>query len=357
MQRKGSETLVVVIPAYQPTESLVKIVEQIKEFTDYTVLVVNDGSDKECNKYFDKIKNISIVLHHKANFGKGTALKTALSFIKHNFENTDYIVTADADGQHLIGDIIQIAETARRNPGKLILGSRDFNDKKVPFKSKFGNKLTHYIFTSASGVSIEDTQTGLRAFPAEWIGEMAKIEGVKYEYEMNTLFWATKNGHGIIEHPISTVYISNNIATHYSPFRDSFKIFLVIAKFAISSFASFLIDYFLFLIFTGLTADATATVSTFVSTYSARAVSSTCNFLINKNMVFENKENSKQCLIKYYIVVVGIMIINPLIQLFYNQVLFIPTAIAKLITELTCFPINYIMQRKFVFKPATKGKI
>lgn len=44
----------------------------------------------------------------------------------------------------------------------LILGTRDSNGKEVPFKSRYGNKLTGLVFHFLYGVRICDTQTGLR---------------------------------------------------------------------------------------------------------------------------------------------------------------------------------------------------
>ncbi len=53
----------------------------------------------------------------------------------------------------------------------LVLGSRDFMGS-VPFRSRFGNAITHLIFALSTGHHIADTRTGLRAYPAgmlEWL--------------------------------------------------------------------------------------------------------------------------------------------------------------------------------------------
>ena len=45
----------------------------------------------------------------------------------------------------------------------LVLGVRDFSDKNVPTRSKFGNVITRNVLYSFVGQKVSDTQTGLRA--------------------------------------------------------------------------------------------------------------------------------------------------------------------------------------------------
>ena len=74
----------------------------------------------------------------------------------------------------------------------MVIGSRCFTGD-VPFRSKFGNTVTRYIFKLVSGVSIWDTQSGLRAFSFDMIPFLLNIKGDRYEYEINVLLEAAKN--------------------------------------------------------------------------------------------------------------------------------------------------------------------
>lgn len=47
----------------------------------------------------------------------------------------------------------------REHPNALVLGSREFTGE-VPFKSRWGNRITRFVYALASGVHIGDTQTG-----------------------------------------------------------------------------------------------------------------------------------------------------------------------------------------------------
>lgn len=141
------------------------------------------------------------------NQGKGQALKTTFAYIQQQ-NSYGTVVTADADGQHKIWDIFRTANKASENPNKLILGVRAFTGK-VPLRSYFGNSLTKALFKLQTGVGVTDTQTGLRAFTTNLIPFMLKIEGNRYEYEMNMLLEASKE-YQILEVPIETVYINDN---------------------------------------------------------------------------------------------------------------------------------------------------
>ena len=269
----------IVIPAYQPDNKLIKLIEKIHEKSDFHILVIDDGSSSKCQKIFDKAEQYATVLRHQVNQGKGQALKTAFSYIQEqNIYGT--VVTADADGQHKIWDIFRTANKASENPNKLILGVRAFTGK-VPLRSRFGNSLTKALFKLQTGVGVTDTQTGLRAFTTNLIPFMLKIEGQRYEYEMNMLLEATKE-YEILEVPIETVYINDNEGSHFRPIRDGLMIYKNIFKFALSSFSSFLVDYLVYAIAILFLPTAPTGLRIFLANGLARVTSSVFNYSTNK---------------------------------------------------------------------------
>ena len=136
----------VVIPAYQPSEMLPDLVKKVVA-TGYGVIVVDDGSAPDKQWIFEQLNNLTgvVVLHHVENTGKGAALKTAFAYIRKLEDATIYIVTMDADGQHLPEDMERTIMAARLHPGSLVLGVRNF-DKDIPLRSKLGNKITRTVF-------------------------------------------------------------------------------------------------------------------------------------------------------------------------------------------------------------------
>ena len=129
--------IIPLIPAYCPEPALLDLVKALlaKDFAH--VVVVNDGSDARCDTIFtqlSKMEQVS-VLHHAVNLGKGAALKTGFNFIASRFPEISGCVTLDADGQHAVEDVCEVAQFLNDQPQKLVVGVRRFKAE-VPWRSK-----------------------------------------------------------------------------------------------------------------------------------------------------------------------------------------------------------------------------
>ena len=284
------------------------------------------------------------------NQGKGQALKTAFQFIK---EQNSYgtVVTADADGQHKIWDIFRTANKASEKPNKLILGVRAFTGK-VPLRSRFGNSLTKAFFKLQTGVGVTDTQTGLRAFTTNLISFMLKIEGQRYEYEMNMLLEASKE-YEILEVPIETVYINDNEGSHFRPIRDGLMIYKNIFKFALSSFSSFLVDYLVYAIAILFLPTVPAGLRIFLANSIARVTSSIFNYSTNKKLVFKNEDGLVKTGMGYFGLAVELFVLDTLLIRLFYAVFGINLLLVKIIVGILLFAVSWTIQKKFIFKERT----
>ena len=154
----------ILIPTYEPTIKLIKLIEEIQDLTQIPIIVVNDGSDKKYQEIFKTIQEKHIkILTHDNNKGKGEALKTGIQYLL-QIGDTQGCVCADSDGQHRAKDIVKIAQELQASKKDMILGVRNFKGNEIPFRSKFGNTLSKILFHEMTGERIIDTQTGLRAY-------------------------------------------------------------------------------------------------------------------------------------------------------------------------------------------------
>ena len=119
----------------------------------------------------------------------------------------------------------------------MVLGSRKFTGQ-VPLRSRFGNSVTRGVFAITTGSKVYDTQTGLRGFPHHMLDWLCEIPGDRFEYEMNMLLAARREGYAIREVFIETVYLEENKSSHFRPLVDSMRIYLPILAFSASSAAS-----------------------------------------------------------------------------------------------------------------------
>lgn len=116
-----------------------------------------------------------------------------------------------------------------------------------------------------------------------------------------------------------------------------------IFKFVSSSLICAIIDYLLYLIIVLFTNNVV------LSNYSARFVSSIVNYNINKNVVFENKNNKTRYIIEYFILVIFIIIVNTT-MLKYLVDAGMNKYFTKIIIEGILFIFSYLIQKKIIFK-------
>jgi hypothetical protein len=193
-----------------------------------------------------------VVLSHKQNAVKGCALKTGFAYILRESKELNGVITAGADGQHLVDDIIKVADAISGAERKIVLGARKFTGK-VPLRSAIGNSITRNVFSLVSGVRISDTQTGLRGFPVSLLPWLISLEGERFEYEMNMLLFAKSAGYGITETEINTVYLPGNRSSHFRTVRDSARVYFPFFKFCFSGITSAFVDYTLLFVFQWMT--------------------------------------------------------------------------------------------------------
>ncbi len=341
--------IIALIPAYEPEENMLDLLENIKKDTDMDIVVVNDGSSDACKDIFSKAKEFAKVLEHEVNKGKGRALKTGLNYINDNYRGEYIVVTMDADGQHTIEDALKICDLVKKSPDILVLGKRFFGED-VPLRSRLGNAMTRLVYKIATGVKVYDTQTGLRAFSYKLLPLMLEIKGERYEYEINVLMECSKNNIEIKEIDIATIYINNNSGSHFNVFKDSYRIYKEIFKFCAASIICFLVDYALYCIGLVFTVSLGKGLSTVVSNVFARIVSSVLNFTLNKKVVFKRKGNTLKLAISYFMLALCILAGNTIVLKMFVEVFNIDTKIAKLITELIFFIISWFIQKFLIFK-------
>jgi len=274
--------IAILIPSFNPDDNLTNLVAALSAYSWSQMVIVDDGSSDDTQLIFGKLRTVDNVhvIRHSNNQGKGASLKTGIKYIDDNSEILKGIITVDADGQHLVEDIKKIAKYAQDRENDVIFGVRSFG-KNTPFRSKFGNKLTKYLLYIFNGISVDDTQTGLRYLPVSIFNELLALPGNRYEYELECLFTINHLGYDIKQIQIKTVYLNDNKGSYFRPLIDSAKIYMVFARFSFSSLLSFGLDIVMFAIFLSYLQ------SIFIATMVARTISGVFNFILNRNLVFQ----------------------------------------------------------------------
>ena len=333
----------VLIPAYNPTDQLVDLTQQLSVKDVDAIVIVNDGSNDVSHKaIFARVKELPkvMMIDHEINRGKGAALKTGLIHIQEHVE-TSGVVTADADGQHITKDVLAIGQAISKDSNTLLLGSRAVDE--MPTKSYLGNSITRFVFRVFFGLDISDTQTGLRGFSTSLIDILLSIPYDRYEFESEMLMVCKRNGVEIIEHPIETIYIENNAASSFNPWVDSTRIYFVLFRYVFASLAAAIVDYIVFFIVFPLNEN------TLLSIFIARAVSLIINYILLRSQVFFATGTIRQTFPRYVaLVIVSGFIASALIDLLGTR-FGMGVGLTKVLVESTLFILNFLVNRSFIF--------
>lgn len=347
------EKIVLIIPVYNPDEKFTHFLEELTADGWKDIIIVNDGSKPECQHYFDKAVNQygCQLVKHNVNLGQGRAFKSAFNYFIGKYGEADVIgvVECDCDGQHIVEDVNRCAELLRNNPDKFILGVRNFDDKSIPFRSRFGNKCTNLVFKLFCGMDINDTQTGLKGIPADFVYKLIEAPGERFEYASSVLLETKKQGVEILQYPIQTIYINGNETSHFNPLLDSIRIYSLLLKYLLSSLSAFIVDILMFSVFLTITKKAIPDSYIIVSTYLAKIISCAYSFGVNKRLVFGNREKKLSIAVKYLILCAvqssasGYLTSTLVRCLQWNEVL------SKIIVDTLLFFISFQVQNRWVF--------
>lgn len=352
----------VVLPSLDPDEKLVAVVDGLLGIGFTDIILVNDGSKPSNLHYFTDLTaqhpEITL-LTHEVNKGKGAALKNAFRYFLENRPEGLGVVTVDGDNQHHPEDTRACCEHMLET-GHTTLGCRDFTLDHVPARSRFGNHTTSAIFKLFVGMTISDTQTGLRAIPREVVAQLVDVYGDRFEYETNMLLAFKTKGIDFDEVKIRTVYIEENKSSHFRVLHDSWRIYkLILAHFfryTLSSIVSAVVDTLCYALldsvlpFTGMALTAAAGVG-------ARIVSSLLNFFLNKKLVFQTNVDTKRAMLRYYTLALPQMAVQVLMT-HGVYVLFhigegagaLRTVIYAIVMTVLYF-VSYMIQQRWVFAP------
>ena len=356
----------VVLPSLDPDEKLTAVIDGLLEYGFSDIILVNDGSKPKNLHYFTDAAAAHPeihLLHHQQNKGKGAALKNAFRYFLENRPNGLGVVTVDGDNQHPPVDTRACCEKMLQTH-HAVLGCRDFTLEDVPVRSRFGNHTTSAIFKFFVGMTISDTQTGLRALPREVVKQLIDVSGDRFEYETNMLLAFKTKGIAFEEVKIRTVYIEENKSSHFRVIQDSWRIYkLILAHFfryTLSSFLSAMVDIGAFALFMELFSRLDPGFATLAAVVAARVVSSLVNFFLNQRMVFRTDIPVGKAMIRYYCLALPQMALQALLDsgifaLFHVSIHagFLRTVIHTAVMVVLYF-ISYMIQQRWVFAPDKK---
>lgn len=180
--------LLIVIPAYNEQESIVRVVtELIEQYPQYDYVVVNDGSRDRtaalCRAHGFKLIDLPV------NLGLAGAFQTGLRYAAEN--GYDAALQFDGDGQHqprYIAPMLKLLEDG----ADIVIGSRFITVKKPKSLRMLGSYLISWAIRLTTGRAICDPTSGMRMYSRRMLEEFA--QNLNYGPEPDTISYLIKNG-------------------------------------------------------------------------------------------------------------------------------------------------------------------
>ena len=183
----------VIIPAYNEEENIVRVVENLKNnYPMYDYVVINDGSSDDtarlCRRKGYELVDLPV------NLGLAGAFQTGLKYAWR--KGYDYAIPFDADGQHRAECSAPMLEKIQEGYD-IVIGSRFVTEKKPHSLRMIGSRLIAVATRLTTGKKVKDPTSGMRMFNKKMIAEFAL--NLNYGPEPDTISYLLKQGATIAE--------------------------------------------------------------------------------------------------------------------------------------------------------------
>lgn len=185
-----------VLPAYNESENIVAVVENIKQvLPNHDFVIINDGSQDNTTKICTK--NSYNMIELPVNLGLEGAFLTGVKYALKN--GYDYIIQFDSDGQHL-PEYVPVLAQEIENGYDIVIGSRFLTEKKDFSPRMIGSRFIGLCIKLTTGKTIKDPTSGMRAFNKATMKKFARQ--INLGPEPDTVSYLIKNGATFVEVPV-----------------------------------------------------------------------------------------------------------------------------------------------------------
>ena len=163
-------TLSVVIPVFNERQTIVEIVERVRNAPyEKEIIIVDDASTDGTGDILDELAEASDItlFRHEKNRGKGAALRTGV-----RVASGDVTIIQDADLEYDPVDYPKILDPILSSKADVVYGSRFVGGEShrvFYFWHSVGNKVLTLLSNALTGLNLTDMETCYKAFKTEII--------------------------------------------------------------------------------------------------------------------------------------------------------------------------------------------
>lgn len=221
---KDNKKIAVLIPCYNESKTIEKVVKDYKKALPEADIYVYDNNSSDDT---DKIaKKAGAIVKYEYKQGKGNVIRSMFRNI-----NADCYLMIDGDDTYPAENAREMCDLILEGKADMVIGDRlsstYFTENKRPFHN-FGNKIVRFFINKIFKNNIKDIMTGYRAFSYEFVkGFPVLSKGFEIETEM-TIHAVDKN-YKLVEIPVTYRDRPEGSVSKLNTVSDGIKVLKTIA--------------------------------------------------------------------------------------------------------------------------------
>ena len=204
------------VAAFNEESTIVDVVLGARPFLE-DIVVVDDGSQDQTAAVAQRAG--ARVIRHRANEGKGAAVRTGLSYVLR--QDFTHVLFIDADMQHNPSDIRLLVDRARDGVGDFVLAERAFSKESMPRSRYYANTIGSRVMSRLTATPIRDSQSGFRLIRSDLLKPLT-LTARRYEIEAEILVKLVRRGAKVEGVAVASTY--RGTRSKMRPIRDVFRI-------------------------------------------------------------------------------------------------------------------------------------
>ena len=218
--KKDNKKIVVLIPCYNESKTIEKVVKDYKKALPEADIYVSDGTDKIAEK-------AGAIVKYEYKQGKGNVIRSMFKNI-----DADCYLMIDGDDTYPAEHAREMCNYILEGKADMVIGDRlsstYFKENKRPFHN-FGNVLVRGLINSLFKSKVKDIMTGYRAFSYDFV-KTFPILSKGFEIETEMTIHALDKNMGLKEIPVDYRDRPAGSESKLNTFSDGFKVLKTIAR-------------------------------------------------------------------------------------------------------------------------------
>jgi glycosyltransferase involved in cell wall biosynthesis len=224
-QMEKSRKTAVLIPCYNESKTIKKVVEDYKRVMPHADIYVYDNNSADGT---DEIaRQAGAIVRYEYRQGKGNVVRSMFREI-----DADCYIMTDGDDTYPAEFALELEKQIYENRADMAIGDRlsstYFTENKRPFHN-IGNVLVRKLINTLFKANVKDIMTGSRGFTKEFV-KAFPVTSKGFEIETEMTIFALDNNMKIVEVPIDYRDRPEGSESKLNTYSDGFKVLKTIGS-------------------------------------------------------------------------------------------------------------------------------